>query len=146
MPRGSSFPFIPQQSPLFRYSSTPLVPTPSADSTSCPFRWIGFDRALCLGHRHAVLFFILHTFSDRINCTISARCWDPRCRCLALSPYSPNPRSHHASFCASCRPRVFILRLYSYMNNFVYLFPLRCVSSQLSTSPFMTRRYKLECI
>ena len=46
---------------LFRYSSTPLVTTPSANSILCPFRWIGFDRALCLGHRCAVLFFILLT-------------------------------------------------------------------------------------
>ena len=56
MPRGSSFPFHPTTTALFRYSLTSLVTTPSADSTSCPHstsRRIGFSHALCLGHRRA---------------------------------------------------------------------------------------------
>ena len=56
MPCGSSFPFHPTTTTLFRYSSTSLVTTPSADSTLCPrstSRRIGFSRALCLGHRRA---------------------------------------------------------------------------------------------
>ena len=150
MPRGSSFPFHPTTTTLFRYSSTSLVTTPSADSTSCPrstSRRIGFSRALCLGHRRAPFSsFIFLPFSDRIRCTIRARRYNPRSRHPVLSPYSPNPRSHHASFRASCRPRVFILRLSSYANPFAYFFPLQRYSSQLSTSPFVTRRYKLECI
>jgi hypothetical protein len=112
---------------LFRYSSTPLVPTPSADSTSCPFRWIGFDRALCLGYRRAVLFFIVLTFSDRILCTISARRYNPQRRHSVSSPYSPNPRSYHASCFAPRVGRVFffILRLSSHANFLFTFSPLR---------------------
>ena len=82
---------------LFRYSSTPLVTTPSADSTSCPFQWIGFDRALCLRHRHAVLFFLFCLPFWSLLCITSARRYNPQCRHSVPSTYSPNPRSYHAS-------------------------------------------------
>ena len=91
MPRGSSFPFHP----------TTIAPFSLLFDTACTntlgrlnlvnVRWIGLDRALCLGHRRAVLFFILLTFSDRILCTISARRYNPRRRHSVSSPYSPNP-------------------------------------------------------
>ena len=54
MPHGSSLPFHPTTITPFCYSLTPLVPTPSANSTLClhSMSWrMGFSYALCLRHR-----------------------------------------------------------------------------------------------
>ena len=61
---GSSFPFHPTTTALFHYTSTSLVTTPLADSTSCPCstsQRIGFSHNLCLRHR-CTPFFIFYSY------------------------------------------------------------------------------------
>ena len=122
MPRGSPFPFHPTTIALFRYSLTPLAPTPSCLRSMS--QRMGISRALSVTESDSLswaqvrpIFIFTLTFSDWIRCTISVRRCNPQRRHLVLSPYSPHPQSYHVLCSAPRVGRVFfICRLSSHAN------------------------------